>query len=121
VANVELDYLEGDPLLHGIADTIDRTHELRVGERVVKPRAGGSSTHVIGAVAVGYRCPWRLWGPYSEGTRYLIGVRLVASATRAMMDPEDWSLALGIEFEPLGSLRYVGGITSWYEEIANFA
>jgi hypothetical protein len=69
---------------------------------------------VTGAIALGYRCPWRLWGPYDPGTRYLIGVRLVASATRAMTNPNDWAMSFGFEFEPLGSLRYVGGIRSWY-------
>lgn len=84
------------------------------GERVYTVRAGSSLTHVTGAFAVGYRCPWKLWGPYSDATRYMIGVRLVASATRAVADPDDWSMAFGIEFEPIGSLRYVGGIRSWY-------
>lgn len=84
------------------------------GERVYSVRAGSSMTHVTGAVAFGYRCPWKLWGPYSDATRYMIGVRLVASATRAVANPDDWSMSFGIEFEPLGSLRYVGGIRSWY-------
>jgi hypothetical protein len=84
------------------------------GERVYTVRAGASTTHVTGAFAYGYRCPWKLWGPYNSATRYMIGVRLVASATRAVADPNDWSASLGIEFEPLGSLRYVGGIRSWY-------
>ena len=84
------------------------------GERVYTVRAGSSMTHVTGAFAVGYRCPWRLWGPYSDASRYMIGVRLVASATRAVADPDDWSMSFGIEFEPVGALRYVGGIRSWY-------
>lgn len=84
------------------------------GERVWSVRAGSSMTHVTGALAFGYRCPWRLWGPYDRTTRYMIGVRLVASATRAVADPDDWSMSVGIELEPLGSLRYVGGIKSWY-------
>jgi hypothetical protein len=84
------------------------------GERVLSMRAGSSTTHVTGAFAYGYRCPWKLWGPYNSATRYMIGVRLVASATRAIDDPKDWSMSLGIEFEPVGSLRYVGGIRSWY-------
>lgn len=84
------------------------------GERVYTVRAGSSLTHVTGAFAFGYRCPWKLWGPYSDATRYMIGVRLVASATRAVADPNDWSMSLGIEFEPVGALRYVGGIKSWY-------
>jgi hypothetical protein len=84
------------------------------GERVYTLRAGSSMTHVTGAFAYGYRCPWKLWGPYSKASRYMIGVRLVASVSRAVDDPKDWSGSLGIEFEPIGSLRYVGGIKSWY-------
>ena len=84
------------------------------GERVYTLRAGSSMTHVTGAFAYGYRCPWKLWGPYSNGSRYMIGVRLVASVSRAVDDPKDWSGSLGIEFEPVGSLRYVAGIKSWY-------
>jgi hypothetical protein len=30
VANVELDYLKGDPLLHGIEDTVNATHKFRI-------------------------------------------------------------------------------------------
>lgn len=84
------------------------------GERVWSIRAGSSMTDITGALAFGYRCPWKLWGPYHPGTRYMIGVRIVASATRAVADPDDWQMSLGLEFEPLGSLRYVGGIRSWY-------
>jgi hypothetical protein len=84
------------------------------GERVYTVRAGSSMTDVTAAVAVGYRCPWKLWGPYSSGSRYMIGARLVASATRSVADPNDWAMSLGIEIEPVGALRYVGGIKSWY-------
>ena len=84
------------------------------GERVYTVRAGSSMTHVTGAFAYGYRCPWKLWGPYDRTSRYMIGVRIVASVSRAVDDPKDWSGTLGIEFEPIGSLRYVGGIKSWY-------
>ncbi|HEY5922255.1 MAG TPA: hypothetical protein VIV11_11320 [Kofleriaceae bacterium] len=84
------------------------------GERVYTLRAGSSMTHLTGAFAFGYRCPWKLWGPYSSATRYMIGARLVASATRSVADPNDWSMSLGIEFEPIGALRYVGAIKSWY-------
>jgi hypothetical protein len=84
------------------------------GEKVYTFRAGSSMTHVTGAFAYGYRCPWKLWGPYSRGSRYMIGVRLVASASRSVDDAKDWSGTLGIEFEPVGSLRYVGGVKSWY-------
>jgi hypothetical protein len=84
------------------------------GEKVYTLRAGSSMTHVTGAFAYGYRCPWKLWGPYSSASRYMIGVRLVASASRSVEDPKDWFGTIGIEFEPIGSLRYVGGIKSWY-------
>ncbi len=30
VANVELDYLKGDPLLHAIEDTVNQTHRMRI-------------------------------------------------------------------------------------------
>jgi hypothetical protein len=84
------------------------------GEHVYTVRAGSSMTDVTAAVAFGYRCPWRLWGPYNRTSRYMIGVRLVASGTRAVADPNDWSMSFGLEFEPVGSLRYVAGIKSWY-------
>lgn len=84
------------------------------GERVWTVRAGASTTDVTGAFAFGYRCPWKLWGPWNDATRYMIGVRLVASGTRAVADPNDWAMSLGLELEPIGALRYVGGIKSWY-------
>jgi hypothetical protein len=84
------------------------------GERVWNARAGWSTTHVTGALAYGYRCPWKLWGPFNDATRYMIGVRLVASGTRAVADPNDWAISLGLEFEPIGALRYIAGIKSWY-------
>lgn len=84
------------------------------GEHVYTVRAGASPNQVTGAFALGYRCPWRLWGPYSRTSRYMIGVRLVASATRSTTDPDDWSMSFGLEFEPVGSLRYLGGIRPWY-------
>ena len=84
------------------------------GEKVYTVRAGSSMTDLTAAIAYGYRCPWKLWGPYNHATRYMIGVRLVASGTRNVADPNDWSMSLGLEFEPVGSLRYVAGIKSWY-------
>jgi hypothetical protein len=84
------------------------------GESVYSVRAGASMDDITGAFAFGYRCPWKLWGPYNRATRYMIGVRIVASATRSIADPDDFSMSLGLEFEPVGSLRYVAGIKSWY-------
>ena len=44
----------------------------------------------------------------------MIGVRIVAAATRSVIDPDDWSTSIGLEFEPIGSLRYLAAIRSWY-------
>jgi hypothetical protein len=84
------------------------------GERTIVARAGLGLSHVTAALAYGYRCPWRLWGPYNRTTRYMIGARLVVSGSRAVADPNDWSVTFGLEFEPIGALRYVGAIKSWY-------
>jgi len=84
------------------------------GERVYAVRAGASTTDVTASLVFGYRCPWKLWGPYHHTSRYMIGARLVATATRSVADPHDWSASFGIEFEPVGALRYVGAVKSWY-------
>jgi hypothetical protein len=84
------------------------------GEGVWIVRAGGNRDVVTGAIAWGYRCPWKLWGPWHGTTRYMIGVRLVATATRSIADPGDWSMTFGLETEPVGALRYLLGIRSWY-------
>lgn len=84
------------------------------GEGQLTVRVGGNATHGTAAVAYGYRAPWNLFGPWRGDTRYMIGVRFVATATRAHDDPRDWTAALGIEFEPIGALRYVFGVRSWY-------
>jgi hypothetical protein len=84
------------------------------GEGTLAIRAGGNLHHVTAAIAYGYLAPWNLWGPWDGPTRYMIGVRLVASATRSLDDPHDWSVTGGLEFEPVGSLRYLLGIRSWY-------
>lgn len=84
------------------------------GERVFTARAGMGMSHVTAALAYGYRCPWKLWGPYNKTSRYMIGVRLVASGSQATANPNDWNVSFGLEFEPVGSLRYIGGIRNWY-------
>ncbi|MDB4958777.1 MAG: hypothetical protein JWO36_6346 [Myxococcales bacterium] len=84
------------------------------GEGVWIARAGGGEQHATASLSWGYRCPWKLWGPYHHGSRYEIGARLVVNATRAYRDPADWSATFGVEFEPVGALRYLLGIRSWY-------
>jgi hypothetical protein len=84
------------------------------GEGVLALRAGATSTSTVAAVAWGYRCPWRLWGPYSRTSRYEIGARFVISASRAYADPSSWTATVGLEVEPIGAIRYLLGIRSWY-------
>lgn len=84
------------------------------GTGVLALRAGGNHERVTGQIAYGYQAPWKLWGPHTGSTRYMIGVRFVGSFTRAIEDPRDWAATLGIETEPIGALRYLLGIRSWY-------
>ena len=84
------------------------------GEGILAFRAGGNRDVTTAAVTYGYRCPWDLWGPWEGATRYMIGVRFVASATRSNDNPEDWTVSFGLETEPVGALRYLLGIRDWY-------
>lgn len=84
------------------------------GEGVLVLRGGGNDEVLTAAIAYGYRCAWKLFGPWNGGTRYMIGVRLVVSATRARHDDGEWAAMAGIEFEPIGSFRYLFGVRSWY-------
>jgi hypothetical protein len=83
------------------------------GEGVLTLRAGANDQVVTGALSWGYRCPWNLRGGGGT-TLYMIGVRVVASYTRAIDDPHDWTATIGLETEPVGALRYLLGIRSWY-------
>jgi hypothetical protein len=84
------------------------------GEGVLVVRAGGNREIRTAAVAYGYRAPWKLWGEGKEHSRYRIGVRMVASVTQSNEDADLWSATLGLETEPVGALRYLLGIRSWY-------
>lgn len=84
------------------------------GEGVLIGRVGGNREIMTAAVSYGYRAPWDLWRPRYGKTRYMIGVRMVGSWTRAVENPDLWSATLGIETEPVGALRYLLGIRAWY-------
>lgn len=69
-------------------------------------------------VAYGYRAPFSLREPGDETTpepearrplRYMTGVRLWVGATVDATSAAAWQLTGGIEFEPVGSFRYVFG------------
>lgn len=102
----------GEIVLEGVPKRLDLFQY--DGEGILSIRAGGNAHVVTGALAYGYLAPWRLWGPWNGATKYMIGVRLVASVTRSVDDPRDWTATGGLEFEPVGALRYLLGIRSWY-------
>ncbi|MEZ4402542.1 MAG: hypothetical protein R3B06_21140 [Kofleriaceae bacterium] len=84
------------------------------GEGVLIARVGTDGERRTAALAYGYRAPWDLMHPTHGSSRYMIGVRVVATATQAIDDPAQWSATLGLETEPVGALRYLLGIRSWY-------
>ncbi|MFT3693735.1 MAG: hypothetical protein QM831_11380 [Kofleriaceae bacterium] len=107
-----------EPMVGGELEFTARPRSLDLffyrGEGVVTVRAGGGFDRGTIALAYGYRCPWKLWGPYTETSRYEIGARIVIDATRAYDDPKDWSATIGLEVEPVGAIRYLFGIRDWY-------
>jgi hypothetical protein len=100
------------------------------GNGILAVRAGRSRDAVTAAIAYGYLAPWKLEGPCRvrffdietgvceprppRATRYMVGVRVVANVTRSLDDPREWSATLGLETEPLGALRAMLGLRSWY-------
>jgi hypothetical protein len=79
--------------------------QLQHHQRALALRAGGNTDFVTAALALGTLAPWHLW---ADGkTRYMTGIRVVASATRSLDDPRDWTLTGGVEFEPVGALRHL--------------
>lgn len=102
------------------------------GEGVFSARVGGGwawrawggpaaeSTPVASVtLAYGYRAPFSLrepeneWGDEPEQrslARYMVSVRLWVNATVDLRDAPGWQLTGGIEFEPVGSFRYLLGI-----------
>jgi hypothetical protein len=87
---------------------------LHDGQGILALRGGGNHERGTAAIAYGYLAAWKLWGPWTGASRYMIGVRFVATYTRAWDDPRDWSATFGLETEPIGALRYLLGIRSWY-------
>lgn len=84
------------------------------GKGAISLRGGGNPDVWTGQLGVHYRAPWDLFGDRPRSSRYMIGVGFVATATQSRHDPHDWSATLGLELEPLGAIRYLLGIRSWY-------
>lgn len=82
------------------------------------PGAGASPVGSL-TLAYGYRCPFSLREPSAEFTdkpferaaaRYMVGVRLWVNGTVDLAAAPAWQLTGGVEFEPVGALRYLLGI-----------
>lgn len=81
---------------------------------------GAHSTPVASlTLAYGYRCPFSLREPQDYESseeirraraRYMIGARLWVSTVVDLRDSPSWQLTGGIEFEPVGSFRYLLGL-----------
>ncbi len=102
----------GELVIQGVPKKIDMF--FYEGTGVLALRGGGNTHHLTAQVAYGYLAPWDLFRKTRSDTRYTIGVRLVASYTRSTADPGDWIATVGLETEPVGALRYLLGIRSWY-------
>lgn len=84
------------------------------GKGAISLRGGGNPDVWTGQLGFYYRAPWDLFGERPRSSRYMIGVGLVATATQNRLDRSDWSATVGLELEPIGALRYLLGIRSWY-------
>ncbi len=100
------------------------------GQGILALRAGRSTTAATAAIAFGYLAPYWLEGPCKQRfygidtgvcapradrtARYMAGVRVVASVTRSFDDPRVWSATVGLEFEPVATLRMLLVARSWY-------
>jgi len=103
----------GEVVLQGLPKKIDMFWYDGTG--ILALRAGGNHEKATGQLAYGYLAPWDLFGRKPRGTtRYMIGVRFVATYTRAIDNPRDWQATIGLETEPIGAIRYLLGIRSWY-------
>lgn len=102
----------GELVIQRVPKSIDMF--LYEGQGVLAVRGGGNHERATAQLAYGYLAPWNLFRPQTGTTRYMIGVRVVATYTRALDNPRDWSATIGLEAEPFGALRYLLGIRSLY-------
>lgn len=131
----ELRGLSGDDAFAGGELVLTRVPKrvdmfLYEGHGILALRAGRSATAATAAIAYGYLAPYWLEGPCKERfygiqtgvcaprpertARYMAGVRVVATVTRGLDDPRAWSATIGVEFEPIATLRMLLVARSWY-------
>lgn len=84
------------------------------GQSAITLRAGANPDVRSAQLGFAYRAPWDLFGQRPRSSRYMIGVGIVGTVTQSRQDPHDWSALVGLELEPLGAIRYLLGIRSWY-------
>ena len=84
------------------------------GQSAIVLRGGASGDLLTAQLALAYRAPWNLFGSQPRGSRYMIGAALALTATQSRFDAGDYTVALGLEIEPVGALRYLLGVRSWY-------
>jgi len=84
------------------------------GQSAITLRAGANPDIQSAQLGFAYRAPWDLYGPRPRASRYMIGVGIVGTVTQSRHDSHDWSALVGLELEPLGAIRYLLGIRSWY-------
>ena len=94
VAGAEL-VLEGLPP-HPYDTRIGRTGSLVL-------RAGANGRIVTGAIGFGYIGSFPRDDPWIPWMRHVVGARVVVSVNRAIDEPHDWSVTLGLEIEPIGA------------------
>jgi len=81
----------------------------------------GDASTPVGSLTVawGYRCPFSLREPVEawsdkpfdrDAARYMVGVRLWVNTTVDLAGAPAWQLTGGIEFEPVGTFRYLLGL-----------
>jgi len=50
---------------------------------------------------------WTHTDPWISWARHVVGVRVVASVNRSLDDARDWSVTVGVEFDPIGAAGYL--------------
>ena len=68
-------------------------------------RAGGNSRVVTGAIGFGYVGSFPRYDPWIRWARHVVGARVVVSANRAIDEPRNWSVTVGLEVEPFGAIH----------------
>jgi hypothetical protein len=75
------------------------------GSASVVLRAGANDRIITAAFGLGYTGSFSNPRPWVDWARHVVGARAVFSLNRAIGDPRNWSMTLGLEVEPIGALH----------------